>query len=81
MTNEYGLEEIQKELLDIMKIFHNFCEEKGIRYFLFGGSCLGAVRHKGFIPWDDDLDVCVDRRNYNKLAACFDECEGLNAKV
>lgn len=76
--NRYGTEDIQNELLDIIKIFHSFCETKGIRYFLYGGSCLGAVRHKGFIPWDDDLDICVDRENYNKLTDCFDECEGLN---
>ena len=76
--NSYGTEEIQRELLDIIKIFHTFCENKGIRYFLYGGTCLGAVRHKGFIPWDDDLDICLDRENYNKLISCFNECEGLN---
>ena len=77
-SNQYGTEEIQKELLDIMKIFHNFCEEKGIQYFLHAGSCLGAVRHKGFIPWDDDLDICVDRINYNRLLAYFNECKELD---
>ena len=76
--NQYGTEEIQKELLDIMKIFHDFCEKKGIQYCLYAGSCLGAVRHKGFIPWDDDLDICVDRINYNRLLACFDECKELD---
>lgn len=78
MTNEYGVEETQRELLDIMKILHDFCEKKGIQYFLYGGSCLGAVRHKGFIPWDDDMDICVDRTNYNKLISYFDECEELS---
>ena len=62
--NRYGTEEAQNELLDLMKTFHRFCEESDIRYSLYGGSCLGAVRHKGFIPWDDDLDICVDRQNY-----------------
>ena len=75
--NHYGTEDIQNELLDIMKIFHNFCEEKGIKYFLHAGSCLGAVRHKGFIPWDDDLDICVDRKNYCRLVECFGECKEL----
>lgn len=76
--NQYGTENIQNELLDIMKIFHNFCEEHKIVYFLYGGSCLGAVRHKGFIPWDDDLDICVDRKNYLKLTKSFSECDELS---
>lgn len=75
--NQYGTEQIQDELLDLMKIFHNFCEKEGIQYFLYGGSCLGAVRHKGFIPWDDDLDICVDRINYNKLIKSFQKCDEL----
>ncbi len=75
--NQYGTEQIQDELLDLMKIFHNFCEKEGIQYFLYGGSCLGAVRHKGFIPWDDDLDICVDRINYNKLVKSFQKCDEL----
>jgi len=76
--NKYRTEDIQNELLDIMKAFHQFCEERKIQYFLYGGSCLGAVRHKGFIPWDDDLDICVNRDNYNKLIDCFKDCPGLN---
>ena len=75
--NKYGTEVIQNELLDIMKIFHNFCVENNIDYSLYGGSCLGAVRHKGFIPWDDDLDICVDRKNYIKLIKVFDDCTQL----
>lgn len=76
--NQYGTADIQNELLDIMKIFHNFCVEHEIVYFLYGGSCLGAVRHKGFIPWDDDLDICVDRNNYIKLTSVISECTELN---
>lgn len=76
--NQYGTEDIQNELLDLMKRFHEFCDKNGIQYYLYGGSCLGAIRHKGFIPWDDDLDICVDRENFKKLMSCFDKCEGLN---
>ena len=76
--NQYGTEDIQNELLDIMKLFHKHCEENGIQYFLHGGSCLGAIRHKGFIPWDDDLDIIMDRKNYNKLVSCFDSFNDLN---
>ncbi|MBQ6385741.1 MAG: LicD family protein [Lachnospiraceae bacterium] len=78
--NEYGTQDIQNELLDIMKTFHSFCEEHGIEYTLYGGSCLGAVRHRGFIPWDDDLDICVDRDNYNKLRRLFRKCRGLKMR-
>ncbi len=76
--NQYGTEDIQNELLQIMKIFHAFCVKEGIQYYLYGGSCLGAVRHKGFIPWDDDLDICVDRKNYKKLLSAFAACDDLS---
>lgn len=76
--NQYGTADIQNELLELMKIFHEFCIQNGIMYSLFGGSGLGAVRHDGFIPWDDDLDICVDRKNYRKLLARFRTCEGLS---
>lgn len=60
-------EEIQNVLLDIMQYFHDICEKNNIYYVLCSGSCLGAVRHKGFIPWDDDIDVFVPRSHYEKL--------------
>lgn len=76
--NEYGTEDIQNELLDLMKRFHQFCEKRNISYSLFGGSCLGAIRHNGFIPWDDDLDICMNRYNYERLLKEFDNSTGLN---
>ena len=59
--------ELQQELLKILKWFHGFCVENNLRYYADGGTMLGAVRHKGFIPWDDDVDVCMPREDYNKL--------------
>lgn len=59
--------ELQKVLLKMMKDLHFVCEKYSLTYFLGGGSCLGAVRHKGFIPWDDDMDVIMPREDYNKL--------------
>ena len=65
--NKYGTLAIQRELLVLLKTVHNFCRSNGIHYSLAYGSLLGAVRHKGFIPWDDDLDIIVDRDNYQKI--------------
>ena len=61
------LREHQLRVLEILKVFDQICRENQIRYFLIGGSALGAVRHQGFIPWDDDIDVGVPRRDYDKL--------------
>lgn len=59
--------ELRKVLLQMMKDLHFVCEKYSLVYFLGGGSCLGAVRHKGFIPWDDDIDVIMPREDYDKL--------------
>lgn len=65
--NKYGTLEIQQKLLELLKEFHSFCNTNDIKYSLDWGSLLGAIRHKGFIPWDDDLDIMVDRENYEML--------------
>lgn len=62
----------QRELLKIIKDIVSFFEKHGIDYSLSGGSILGAVRHKGFIPWDDDIDINIPRKSYNKLLEIFD---------
>ena len=54
-------------LLDLYMTFTELCDKHGLRYYANSGFLLGAVRHKGFIPWDDDLDVAMPREDYNKL--------------
>lgn len=64
-----SLKELQETEIQIMKALDRFCREKGIEYSLGAGSMIGAVRHGGFIPWDDDIDVFMLRKEYNKLLA------------
>ena len=61
------LQELQKKSLEILVYFKEFCNEHNINFFLIGGSCIGALRHQGFIPWDDDIDVALLRDDYEKL--------------
>ena len=53
--------------LDLIIRFQKFCNDNNLKFFLCGGGCIGAVRHSGFIPWDDDLDVFMPREDYEKL--------------
>lgn len=59
--------EVKQIELDILEYVHNFCEENGLKYIMNYGTLIGAVRHKGFIPWDDDIDISMPRADYEKL--------------
>lgn len=62
-------EKLKQMLLDMLSWFHGFCVRNGLQYYVLGGTMLGAVRHKGFIPWDDDIDVGMPRADYLRLEA------------
>ncbi len=57
----------------LLKMFHNICEKHNIKYFLAAGTLLGAIRHNGFIPWDDDLDIHIFYEDYEKLVSILNE--------
>ena len=59
--------EIKKIELSILIAFADFCKKNNLRYFLYCGTLIGAVRHKGFIPWDDDIDVAMPRNDYERF--------------
>ena len=61
--------EIKAEELAMLVEFEDLCRREGLRYSLAGGTLLGAVRHKGFIPWDDDIDVSMPRPDFDRLVA------------
>lgn len=62
------MKEIQQIEMNILDYIASVCKENNLRYFLAGGSLLGAIRHKGFIPWDDDIDISMPRPDYDRLA-------------
>lgn len=71
--DDWGIKHLQDKILEIAVYVDKLCEENGIEYCLMGGSALGAVRHGGFIPWDDDLDFFMTPDNYEKFVKCFEE--------
>lgn len=75
MYNPEGsdLRKLQLKLVQMLEYFDRFCRMHDLKYWLAFGTCLGAVRHKGFIPWDDDVDVMMFQDDYDKLLACFEE--------
>lgn len=67
LFDDHVLRELQIKGLNILKYFKKFCEENNLMFYFCGGCCIGTLRHKGFIPWDDDVDVFMPREDYEKL--------------
>ena len=71
------MEAKEKEtLINTLKAFTSFCDKHNLTYYAVAGTCLGAIRHKGIIPWDDDIDVAMPRKDYDKLLALRGELKG-----
>lgn len=68
--------ELQSKLVDMMAWYHDFCQKNNLRYYIIAGTMLGAVRHGGFIPWDDDIDVGMPRADYERLRELVSTQEG-----
>ena len=81
MNNDYGNLEAHKVILGMLKDIHQFCGENNIHYCLDGGSVLGAVRHDGFIPWDDDADIALKRSEFKKMWDLRDSFEGYRVET
>lgn len=73
VKNEYGIRDIQEKLIGILMYFKDFCQEHDLKFVLAGGTLLGAVRHQGMIPWDDDVDVFMLREDYEKLESLWEQ--------
>jgi lipopolysaccharide cholinephosphotransferase len=73
---DINIRAVQKVELEILLEFDGVCKENNIKYHLFAGTLLGAIRHNGFIPWDDDIDVCMLRGDFEKFLTIGQECLG-----
>lgn len=68
-----SIREIQQLQLELMDYLHDFCVKRDLKYYLIAGSALGAARHKGFIPWDDDIDIALPRKDYDRFKKEFQD--------
>lgn len=67
------LRQVQYKSIEILLYFKKFCEDNKLTFFMCGGCCIGSIRHKGFIPWDDDIDVFMPRDDYERLCVLWNK--------
>lgn len=72
-----SVEESKKIQLDILQSVHDFCKRSNISYSISGGTLIGAIRHRGFIPWDDDIDIALTRAEYEKFISSYKDETGI----
>lgn len=75
MGRKLEIGDIHLIMLDLMDRLHKVCEDHGLKYYLTYGTLIGAIRHNGFIPWDDDFDIMVPRKDYDRLIAILEKEE------
>jgi lipopolysaccharide cholinephosphotransferase len=73
INNERYLVKLHQDILKIMDEVERICTKFHLCYYLMGGSCLGAIRHNGFIPWDDDLDIVMPRADFDRFIALLSD--------
>ena len=73
ISNGVTTRQLQLKSLEILKYFQKICRENNLRYWGGGGTCIGALRHQGFIPWDDDIDIFMPRPDYERLYKIWDQ--------
>lgn len=72
---ELSIQDIKQSGLDILNFLHEVCEKNNLTYYLAYGTAIGAMRHQGFIPWDDDIDIFMFREDFNKLRQIFKDSQ------